>query len=97
MRIVAGNAVRGEDFFDRESVIKKAWDLIESGNHLLIAAPRRVGKTSVMFYLLDHPTSGYTCTYLISESVNNNNSDDPSIYRYNSPILRMWWRQNVAN
>jgi len=26
-----------------------------------------------------------------------NNSDDPSIYRYNSPILRMWWRQNVAN
>ena len=26
-----------------------------------------------------------------------NNNDDNKIYRYNSPILRMWWRQNVAN
>ena len=26
-----------------------------------------------------------------------NNNDDAEIYRYNSPILRMWWRQNVAN
>ena len=26
-----------------------------------------------------------------------NNNDDARIYRYNSPILKMWWRQNVAN
>jgi len=73
MRIVTGNAVRGEDFYNRENIIAKAWDFIESGSHLLIAAPRRIGKTSVMFYLRDHPKSGYTCTYLDSESVNNEN------------------------
>jgi hypothetical protein len=26
-----------------------------------------------------------------------NNSDNAKIYRFNSPILRMWWYQNVAN
>ncbi|MDQ7086163.1 MAG: hypothetical protein Q9M36_15185 [Sulfurovum sp.] len=26
-----------------------------------------------------------------------NNNDDPKIYRFNSPILRMWWYKNVAN
>ena len=26
-----------------------------------------------------------------------NNDDDEHVYRYNSPILRMWWRKNVAN
>jgi uncharacterized protein len=26
-----------------------------------------------------------------------NNNEDNQVYRYNSPILRMWWRQNVAN
>jgi hypothetical protein len=26
-----------------------------------------------------------------------NNNDDPGIYRFNSPILMMWWRKNVAN
>jgi hypothetical protein len=26
-----------------------------------------------------------------------NNNDDVKIYRFNSPILRMWWNKNVAN
>ena len=26
-----------------------------------------------------------------------NNNEDPKIYRFNSPILRMWWNKNVAN
>jgi len=26
-----------------------------------------------------------------------NNHDEVHTYRFNSPILRMWWRQNVAN
>ena len=25
-----------------------------------------------------------------------NNNDDPALYRFNSPILMMWWRKNVA-
>jgi len=26
-----------------------------------------------------------------------NNNDDVKIYRFNSPILKMWWYKNVAN
>ena len=26
-----------------------------------------------------------------------NNNEDSKIYRFNSPILRMWWYKNVAN
>ena len=26
-----------------------------------------------------------------------NNNDDPTNYKFNSPILRMWWNKNVAN
>lgn len=73
MRIQTGNPVRGKEFFNREKLIEQAWDLIEAGNHILLAAPRRVGKTSVMYYLMDNPKDGYTITYLITQSVNNEN------------------------
>ncbi len=73
MKIRTGNPARGSDFFNRKNLIQKAWDLIESGSHILIAAPRRVGKTSLMYFLLDHPKENYTFLYLITESVNNEN------------------------
>ena len=73
MKIQAGSPVRGEDFFKRVKLIEKAWDLIESGNHILIAAPRRVGKTSLMFYIIDNPKDRYTLIYNNMESVNSEN------------------------
>jgi len=73
MRIQTGNPVRGHDFFARENLIDKAWDLIAAGNHIMIAAPRRVGKTSLMYYLMDHPQENYHFLYIITQSVNNEN------------------------
>ncbi len=73
MKIQTGNPVRGDNYFMREHLIKKAWVMIESGNHILIAAPRRVGKTSLMYYLLDNPQDNYRLMYIITESVNNEN------------------------
>lgn len=71
MKIQTGNPVRGDDFFKRENVIEQAWDHLESGSHILIAAPRRVGKTSLMKYLEDFPRPPFSLTYLITESVNS--------------------------
>lgn len=51
MRIVTGNVVRGENFLNRENIIAKAWDFIESDSHLLIAAPRRIWKTVIKISL----------------------------------------------
>ncbi len=71
MKIQTGNPARGDDFFKRENVIEQAWDHLESGSHILIAAPRRVGKTSLMKYLEDFPRPPFSLTYLITESVNS--------------------------
>jgi hypothetical protein len=73
MRLQTGNPVRGEDYYFRVALIERAWDYIRSGNSILIAAPRRVGKTSLMYYLLDNPIDDFSFLYLITESVNNEN------------------------
>jgi AAA+ ATPase superfamily predicted ATPase len=73
MENIAGSPVRGENFFDRENLLRDAWNLLGKGQHILIAAPRRVGKTSLMYYLMDHSKPGYTFLYFITESVNDEN------------------------
>ena len=73
MKNQIGSPVRGDDFFKRDALTKKAWGLIQSGAHILIAAPRRVGKTSLMRYLEDHPQQGFSFLFNITESVSNEN------------------------
>ncbi len=73
MKIRTGNPVRGENFFVRKHLIDKVWEQIESENHLLLVAPRRVGKTSLMFYLIDNPKKNYYFLFLDTESVNSEN------------------------
>lgn len=46
-RIVMGLPARGGDFFGREAEQERFWELIES-NNLMLLAPRRVGKTSLL-------------------------------------------------
>lgn len=47
MRNKVGPSVQGEDFVGRKAELALAWELI-ADNHLLLSAPRRVGKTSLM-------------------------------------------------
>ncbi|NQU67156.1 MAG: ATP-binding protein [Candidatus Marinimicrobia bacterium] len=73
MKNITGPPVFGEDFFDREEQIQQFWELIESGHHILISAPRRVGKTSLMLQVRENPRSGYSILHLDTESINNEN------------------------
>ncbi len=68
-----GHPARGDEYFERPQLTGKVWEKIQSGSSILLAAPRRVGKSSIMFYLLDNPIDNYSLTYLESESVNNEN------------------------
>jgi len=52
MRNVVGQVVRGDDFWDRKDEIEDIWDAVNSGSHLLLVAPRRVGKTSIMYQII---------------------------------------------
>jgi hypothetical protein len=47
-----GKPVKGSDFFDREKETVALWERLKTDDVLLLA-PRRVGKTSLMFHLAD--------------------------------------------
>lgn len=71
--IFVGQAVRKENFWDRKDELEDIWDAIESGSHVLLTAPRRVGKTSIMYKILDEPRENYIPIYLDVESADSEN------------------------
>ena len=48
MRNITGQAVVGDDLFGRTYELERLWEKLEQGEHILMLAPRRVGKTSLM-------------------------------------------------
>lgn len=71
MRIIVGHPVRGENFFPRNKVINKIYRQLESGASLYMNAPRRVGKTSIMFNLEDFPRENYHFIYIDASKIDN--------------------------
>ncbi|MDJ0836335.1 MAG: hypothetical protein QNK37_07430 [Acidobacteriota bacterium] len=95
MKNITGQAVSGSDFFPRPREIKKIKLALQSGAHLLPAAPRRVGKTSLLFHLQDiEDKTPYYFIWVITESVDTVESffeRDETSFRFISPILKRWW------
>lgn len=73
MNITIGQVATGDKFYIRKKLIKRLWKKIESGSNILMSAPRRIGKTSIMQYCKDKPQENFTVIYVITESVNNQN------------------------
>jgi len=69
MKNVVGIPATGENFFPREVEIEKIFSRIDAGNNLQIAAPRRVGKTSILHFLKDNSIGGYIYIYVDTERV----------------------------
>jgi len=60
-----GRIAIGEDFFDRETEQEQIWHLLKEGNNLLLLAPRRVGKSSLMKKLEeDAERHGFLAAYI---------------------------------
>lgn len=53
-----GPIAQGEDFGDRELIIDDIWRVLEKGN-VLLKAPRRFGKSSIMYKLYERPRDGF--------------------------------------
>src|ERR1039457_4274900 len=59
-----GRLADGSAFFDRQEIMSRAWDLLKTSN-LLLLAPRRVGKSSLLSQMnKDGPGRGYNTLYL---------------------------------
>lgn len=64
MRNVTGPPVIGDDLYGRQREIDQLWARLETGAHLLILAPRRVGKTSLMQELHREPRANWDVVYI---------------------------------
>ena len=59
-----GRLATGSAFFDREDVMRRAWELLKTSN-LLLLAPRRVGKSSLLNRMREEGEHrGYKALYL---------------------------------
>jgi hypothetical protein len=80
MKNVVGQVATGDKFFDRPGDIKNLWQKIKNGSNILLSAPRRTGKTSILYKIKDFPESGYTVLYIDTESVDKSNEFFRKIY-----------------
>ena len=64
MRNVIGQPVIGDDLYGREYELLRVWELLEQGEHILMLAPRRVGKTSLMLELQRAPHEDWDVLYV---------------------------------
>lgn len=65
---IVGSVVRDEDFWFRKDFIADLWAALAKHNVLLVA-PRRIGKTSVMYHLLDYPQDSWLVIHLNVEEL----------------------------
>ncbi len=65
---IVGSPVRDEDFWFRDNFIEDLWEALEKHNVLLLA-PRRIGKTSVMYKMLDYPKNDWLVIHLNVEEL----------------------------
>ena len=62
-KIIIGNTAKGNYYYSRPHIVAEIWEELEKGNNALIAAPRRVGKSSVMVYMSENCPDGYKCVF----------------------------------
>jgi len=68
MRNITGQAVIGDDLYGREYELNRLWEMLEQGEHILMLAPRRVGKTSLMLELHRAPRENWDVFYVDVEA-----------------------------
>ena len=70
MKSTTGQPVRGDNFFNREPELAELWFLVER-DHVLMLAPRRVGKTSILRRMQDRPCEGWEVAFADVEAIDS--------------------------
>ncbi len=65
---VVGSVPRGQDYFGQEKLVETIWLRLEKDN-VLLAAPRRFGKTGAMYRILDEPSKDFVPVYTDLEPI----------------------------
>jgi len=65
---VIGNIAKGKDLWDRQEAIKSIWKALEKSS-VLLKAPRRFGKSSIMYHLYENPQPDCTVFFHDTEGM----------------------------
>ena len=79
-KIIIGNTATGNYYYNRPQIVANIWEEIEKGNHVLLTAPRRVGKSSVMKYMTENCKDGYKCMFENIQGIDSEENFYKSIY-----------------
>lgn len=65
---MSGQVAMGENYFPRPEEEAKVWRYLNRGSHLILLAPRRFGKTSLLRAIEKNPRKGYVFLYCMVQS-----------------------------
>jgi uncharacterized protein len=68
-KVIIGSTATGTYYFPRPDIEELIWEELDKGNHALFAAPRRVGKTSVMLAMQENCPENTRCEFADIEGV----------------------------
>ena len=81
MKNIVSQLATKDDFYNKKKEVSRILRNLEAGANLLIAAPRRAGKSSILYHLKDYPPQGFICLYVEVESARSTNDYYKKIYR----------------
>jgi uncharacterized protein len=61
--IIIGSSATGNYYYPRPQIVADIWEELKKGNNAVLAAPRRVGKSSVMIDMAENCPKGYKCIF----------------------------------
>ncbi len=80
-KIIIGAKATGDYYFKRDLIENNIWREIEKGNHILISAPRRIGKTSIMISLTNNSKNNYKLLFKNIQGIKTEEQLYQEIYR----------------
>ena len=78
---IIGPVATGDYYYPRTEIVDDIWVELKKGNFILIAAPRRVGKTSIMRDLEQNPQEGYIVKFENIQAVKSEKEFYETLYR----------------
>ena len=79
-KIIIGPMAVGDYYFNRPLIVSQIWEEIAKGNHVLIAAPRRVGKSSVMEFMVKNSPENTKCFFKNIQGIKSEDEFYKQIY-----------------
>jgi len=76
-----GQPAEGQDrYYLRAKIVKKILRKLDNGENLVISAPRRIGKSSLLKYINTHPQHDQIIKYMIVQSINSSEEFFKKLY-----------------